>query len=145
MRVLIQRVKSAEVKAVGRTLGAIEKGLLIFVGIKRDDTEKDAEWLANKVVNLRVFDDSNGKMNLSSLDIRAELLVVSQFTLYGDARRGRRPDFTQSALPDRAEKLYILFVEKLKSYALKVETGMFGAKMEVFLCNDGPVTLMLES
>ncbi|MBZ4650701.1 D-aminoacyl-tRNA deacylase [Thermosipho sp. (in: thermotogales)] len=145
MRAVIQRVKNAKVEVEGKTVGKIENGLLVLLGVGKDDNKEDIKYLAEKIINLRIFDDENGKMNLSLLDIKGELLIVSQFTLYGDCRKGRRPSYSESAPPDIAKKLYEEFVNTCKNYNLKVETGEFGAHMQVSLVNDGPVTLLLDS
>lgn len=145
MKIVIQRVTWAEVKSEGENLGKIKRGLVVFVGVARGDTSEDVEYLARKVVGLRVFEDEAGKMNLSLSDIDGQVLIVSQFTLYGDVSRGRRPDFTRAATPGVAEELYLDFIEKVKSYGVGVKTGKFGDRMEVSICNDGPVTLILES
>ncbi|OOC42068.1 D-aminoacyl-tRNA deacylase [Thermosipho sp. 1074] len=145
MRAVIQRVNNANVEVESKIIGKIKKGILVFVGIGKEDTEKDADYLVEKILNLRIFDDKEGKMNLSLLDIKGEILIVSQFTLYGDCRRGRRPSYSNSAPPQDAEILYNYFVEKVKKYNIKVETGKFKAHMSVKLENDGPVTLLLDS
>ncbi|MBB6061768.1 D-tyrosyl-tRNA(Tyr) deacylase [Thermosipho japonicus] len=145
MRAVVQRVKNAKVEVEGKTVGKIENGLLVLLGVGKDDDKKDIKYLSEKIINLRIFDDENGKMNLSLLDIKGELLIVSQFTLYGDCRKGRRPSYSESASPDIAKKLYEEFVNICKNYNLKVETGEFGAHMQVSLVNDGPVTLLLDS
>jgi D-aminoacyl-tRNA deacylase len=145
MRVLLQRVKSAEVKVKDKIVGQIGPGLLLFVGVTHEDTEEIAIGLAEKAANLRIFGDSEGKMNLSLLDVEGEALVVSQFTLYGDCRKGRRPAFVKAAPPDRANELYLKFADHVRSLGVKVETGQFQAMMQVSLINDGPVTLMLEN
>ncbi|ABR31164.1 D-tyrosyl-tRNA(Tyr) deacylase [Thermosipho melanesiensis] len=146
MRAVVQRVNSANVDVNGKIIGKIKKGLLVLLGVGKNDTESDAEYLVNKILNLRIFDDNKGKMNLSLLDIKGDILIVSQFTLYGDCRRGRRPSYSDSASPEKAKKLYEYFVEKIrKEYNIKVETGEFGAYMKVNLENDGPVTLLLDS
>ena len=144
MRILVQRVKEAQVTVAGQTVGKIGKGLLLFVGITHTDGEGEALFLAEKVAHLRIFADEGGKMNRSLLEEGGEVLSVSQFTLYGDARKGRRPNFTAAAPPEKAEALYQTFNAALRGLGLKVETGRFGAAMEVALINDGPVTLMLE-
>lgn len=145
MRALIQRVTSARVTVEHQTVGSINTGLVILLGICSDDAEKDARFLAEKVANLRVFADEAGRFDRSAHDTGAEFLVVSQFTLYGDCRKGRRPNFTQAARPELAEPLYHFFVAKLREFGFRVETGRFGAMMQVDIHNDGPVTLLLES
>ncbi len=145
MKVVLQRVKEAKVTIQDQIIGQIGYGLLIFVGFTKDDNEKDINFLVRKIIDLRIFEDDEGKMNRSSLQVKAQFLVVSQFTLLGDCQKGRRPSFDQAALPKPAEKLYNCFVEKLKMHQLKVETGQFRAMMEVALINDGPVTFILES
>lgn len=145
MRALIQRVASASCTVAGQVTGSIQKGILVFVAVHQDDGEKEAKWLADKVLGLRIFNDDDGKMNLSCLDIGGEVLVVSQFTLYGDCRRGRRPSYGHSAPPERAEPLYRRFVEYLQSSNLTVAEGVFQAHMEIRLLNDGPVTLIVDT
>ncbi len=145
MKLCIQRVKEASVSIENKIIGNIEKGLLVFIGISRNDTEKITDELAEKLINLRIFEDENRKMNLSLKDVEGELLVVSQFTLYSNCERGNRPSFTESAAYDRANDIYTYFVNKLKQIIdFKVETGKFGADMQVSLINDGPVTIILE-
>lgn len=145
MRALLQRVRHASVSVDGAITGAIDKGVLVFVGITHTDTERELHWMCEKIVNLRIFPDGEGKMNRSVLDMGGGLLVVSQFTLYGDARKGMRPSYTQAALPAVAEPLYNAMVEYFRTkYPLVVQTGVFGAMMDVQLFNDGPVTLWLE-
>ena len=144
MRALLQRVSEAKVVVAGETIGACEKGLLILLGVQNGDTRKEAEFLADKCLQLRIFADDEGKMNRSLLDIQGELLVISQFTLYADTRRGRRPSFIDAALPEISEPLYEHFVECLRASGVKVATGSFGAEMQVSLVNDGPVTILLE-
>lgn len=144
MRVLLQRVKQASVTVNEETIGQIEAGYLLLVGVTHEDTETEVNWLADKVAGLRVFEDADEKMNLSIQDVAGQVLSVSQFTLYGDTQKGRRPAFTQAAKPDIAERLYEKFNERLRTHGLVVETGKFGAMMDVALVNDGPVTLMLE-
>lgn len=144
MRVLLQRVKEASVTVDEETIGQIEAGYLLLVGVTHEDTETEVNWLADKVAGLRVFEDEDEKMNLSIQDVAGKVLSVSQFTLYGDTLKGRRPAFTQAAKPDIAERLYEKFNERLRTHGLVVETGKFGAMMDVALVNDGPVTLMLE-
>lgn len=145
MRLVIQRVSEARVTVDGRTQGAIRTGLLVLVGIARDDTQETANYCADKLVGLRVFPDAGGKMNLSVADAGGSLLVVSQFTLYGDCRRGRRPSFDQAAPPAEAQVLYDYFVDVLRRGPAPVETGVFQAMMEVQLINQGPVTLLIDS
>jgi len=145
LKALLQRVIRAEVTVDGRVTGRISQGFLILLGVGGDDGEKDADYLADKVVNLRVFSDDNSKFNLSALQIKAELLVISQFTLLADTSRGRRPSFTEAAPPETAEKLYDYFIRRVSETGLKVQAGIFGAHMLVSLVNDGPVTIMLDS
>jgi D-tyrosyl-tRNA(Tyr) deacylase len=144
MRALLQRVSKANVTVNGQTLSSIGKGLLILLGIGHDDQEEQAKFLAEKIANLRVFEDEQGKTNLSVLDVKGEAIIVSQFTLYADARKGRRPSFTDAALPEVAEPLVNRFVELLRDYGVPTQTGKFGAHMEVEIHNDGPVTIWLE-
>ncbi len=144
MRVLLQRVKEASVTVDEEIVGSIDAGYLLLVGVTHEDTEAEVNWLADKVAGLRVFEDADEKMNLSIQDIAGKVLSVSQFTLYGDTLKGRRPAFTQAAKPDVAETLYEKFNDRLRTHGLVVETGKFGAMMDVALVNDGPVTLMLE-
>ena len=144
MKVLIQRVKNAGVNIDGETVSSIGKGILALVGIEKGDTREQVEKLAKKVVNLRIFPDENDKMNLSLIDIQGEMLIVSQFTLCGDCKKGTRPSFDKSAPPDIANELYEYFVTQVQAYGVKTGTGKFGAMMEVSLINDGPVTFMLE-
>ncbi|AXF57759.1 D-aminoacyl-tRNA deacylase [Salicibibacter kimchii] len=145
MKALIQRSKHAQVNVGDRTIGAIEYGYVVFLGVTHEDTKHDARWLADKISNLRLFEDTEGKMNLSLLDTSGSILSISQFTLYGEAKKGRRPSFVQAAKPAQAEELYDYFNEQLRDIGIAVETGEFGAAMQVDLNNDGPVTLMLES
>ena len=145
MRAVIQRVKSAQVCVDGRVSGKIEKGLLVLLGVGKGDGEGDLSFLASKIPDLRIFEDESGKFNLSLKEVGGEILVVSQFTLFGDCRRGRRPSFTEAEEPSAAKHLYEQFVLKLKQQGIPVQTGEFQAKMEVHLINDGPVTLLLDS
>ena len=145
MRAVLQRVTEARVEIDHQVAGAIGKGLLILLGVAKGDTQSDADWLLEKIVNLRIFEDASGKMNLSVLDTQGGLLIVSQFTLYGDTRKGRRPGFDQAARPEDARGLYEHFVERARATGLEVATGVFQAEMAVHLCNDGPVTLICDS
>ena len=145
MRCIVQRVSSALVSINGKVVGEIGKGLFVLVGIKEGDTEKDAEFLAEKLVKLRVMSDKEGKMNLTVSDVDSEILVVSQFTLYADTSGGNRPSFIEVARPDVAQPLYEHFVNQLKSQGVKVQTGKFGEYMEIDVILDGPVTIILES
>ena len=145
MRAVVQRVKESRVEVKGATVGAIGPGLLIFLGVGGDDSEGDSDYLATKIANLRIFPDTEGFMNLSILDIGGAALVVSQFTLWGDCRKGRRPSFAKAARPDRAVELYEHFIGILREKGLQVATGQFQEMMDVYLVNDGPVTLMLDS
>ena len=144
MRLLLQRVSRADVRVDGDVVGRVGRGFCLLVGFTHGDDAEQVEWMADKVVGLRLFGDDDGKMNLSLDDAGGALLVVSQFTLYGDARKGRRPSFIDAARPEVADGLYELFVERLRARGLQVETGRFGAMMEVDLVNDGPVTIWLE-
>ena len=144
LKAVIQRVSSARVSTGGQAVGEIEKGLVILLGVGKSDTETEAKWLARKCAGLRVFEDRQGLMNLSLTDVGGQALVVSQFTLYGDCEKGRRPSFTGAAPPELAEELYRIFVQGLRSEGVRVETGQFQAKMLVEIANDGPVTLILE-
>ena len=145
MRVVIQRVKEAQVTVENKIVGQIQGGLLIFLGIAQDDSSAQADWLIKKIVELRIFEDKQGKMNLSALEVGAQFLVVSQFTLYGNCDQGRRPSFDQAANPQKAGELYNYFVENLKKNNVVVATGCFRAMMRVSLINEGPVTFILES
>ena len=145
MKALLQRVTGASVMVAGEVVGRIGRGLVVFVGVANEDTEKDAQYLAQKTVNLRIFADEEGKFNLSALDIKGELLLVSQFTLLADTRKGRRPSFVEAAPPARAEELFNYFVEQASAAGLKVETGRFQQYMQVEIHNDGPVTILLDS
>lgn len=145
MKALLQRVSEASVSVASEVVGKIGGGLVVFLGISRGDTESDARYLAEKTVSLRIFSDSEGRFNLSAIDIRGELLVVSQFTLLSDTRKGRRPSFTQAAPPQEAEALFEKFLSYLRSSGLRVESGLFQQHMLVKIHNDGPVTIMLDS
>jgi D-aminoacyl-tRNA deacylase len=145
MKVVLQRSKEASVTVAAEVTGQIHSGFVLLVGITHGDTEEDAGYLADKVVNLRVFEDEDGKMNHSLLDVKGEILSISQFTLYGDCRKGRRPNFMGAAKPDQALRLYECFNKLLREKGVQVETGVFGEMMDVKLTNDGPVTLILES
>ena len=145
MRAVVQRVARASVRVEGATVGSIGAGLVVLLGVGQGDAEKDADLLADKVLNLRVFPDEAGHMNRSALETAGDLLVVSQFTLYGDARKGRRPSFIDAAAPEEANRLYGLFVTRLRASGLRVEEGVFRAMMDVELVNRGPVTLLLDS
>ena len=145
MKIVLQRVKEAHVSVDGKITGQINQGLLIFLGIAKEDTTLQADYLVKKVAELRIFEDSEGKMNRSALEVGAQFLVVSQFTLYGDCSKGRRPSFDQAAEPEKAQELYEYFIQALRRQNVKVATGVFRAMMEVALINDGPVTLVVES
>jgi D-tyrosyl-tRNA(Tyr) deacylase len=145
MRAVLQRVRRARVLIAEEVAGAIEQGLLVLLGIAPADTPAEGEWLADKIAGLRIFNDSAGKMNLSLRDVSGSLLVVSQFTLYGDTRKGRRPSFIGAAPPEIAIPLYEAFIDSVKALGLPVETGRFGADMQVELVNDGPVTILLDT
>lgn len=145
MRAVVQRVTKASVSIDGQIVGSIGKGLVILLGVKNGDLDVDAKFLAEKCVNLRIFPDADGKFNLSALDAGAEILAISQFTLYGDTRKGRRPSFIEAAPPEISEPLYQKFIVYLRQSGLKIETGKFGAMMLVEIYNDGPVTILLES
>lgn len=145
MRVVLQRVKEAKVTVEGKVVGQIQKGLVLLLGAKTGDTEEDVGYLVEKCVNLRIFEDQEQKMNLSALDVKAEVLVISQFTLYGNTSKGRRPSFTDSLEPQEAERLYNEFIDRIEATGLKTASGVFGAKMLVEIHNWGPVTFILES
>ena len=145
MKALLQRVTGASVSVAGKVVGRIGPGLVVFVGVANGDTEQDAQYLTQKIVNLRIFSNGEGKFNLSALDIKGELLVISQFTLLADTRKGRRPSFIEAASPAQAEELFNYFVEQARTTGLKVETGYFQQYMQVEIHNDGPVTILLDS
>ncbi|WP_288610804.1 D-aminoacyl-tRNA deacylase [uncultured Victivallis sp.] len=145
MRALVQRAAAGSVDVAGERIGEIGKGLVILLGVTHSDTEKDAAFLSEKCMNLRIFEDDAGKMNRSLLDVGGEALIISQFTLYGDASHGRRPSFTEAARPEVAIPLYEKFVELCRGYGVRVATGRFGAEMLVSIRNDGPVTILAES
>ena len=145
MRVVLQRSGSANVKVDGEVTGKIDKGYVLLVGITHTDTEEDVDYVAKKIANLRLWEDEEGKMNRSILEVGGDILSVSQFTLYGDTKKGRRPSFINAARPEQAEPLWQSFNEKLKEQGLQVQTGIFGAMMDVELVNDGPVTIIVES
>ncbi|MBS5938432.1 D-aminoacyl-tRNA deacylase [Clostridium sp.] len=145
MRAVVQRVTSSKVVVDDTVIGEIGKGLNILIGISKEDTEEDLLYLRDKIINLRIFEDENDKMNLSLLDVKGEILAISQFTLYGDCRKGRRPNFMEAEGGDKAKALYERFIDLLKEKDIKVETGEFGAYMKVDIQNDGPVTLLLDS
>lgn len=145
MRAVVQRVEDASVKVDGKVVGAIDRGLLVYLGVGKDDSESDAQWLAEKIVTLRIFPDADYKMNLSVQDEKAGILVVSQFTLFADARKGRRPSYDAAAAPDAARNLYECFVEKLRGRDLRIETGEYQAVMDVAYVNKGPITILLDS
>lgn len=144
MKILIQRVTEANVKVNFETVAKIDKGVVVFVGVTHSDTPAEASWLANKLINLRIFEDEAGKMNQSLIDQKGSALIVSQFTLYADCNSGKRPSFTKAALPDMANSLYEFFIEEVRKGGIQAESGIFGAEMKVSLINDGPVTILLE-
>lgn len=145
MRAVVQRVSRASVQVSGETVGAIEHGLLVLLGVAQEDSETDADYLADKIIGLRIFEDSDGKMNLSVLDTGGAMLAVSQFTLFGDVRRGKRPSFDAAARPEQAEQLYDYFVTRVRAAGVRCETGRFRAMMDVELLNQGPVTILIDS
>ncbi|WP_409227399.1 D-aminoacyl-tRNA deacylase [Gudongella sp. SC589] len=145
MRAVVQRVSSGKVIVNDEIVGEIEKGLLVYLGVGENDTETDLEYMVNKVTGLRIFEDENEKMNLSVQDIGGEILAISQFTLYGDARKGKRPSFTDAASPDVGDRLYERFIERTTEMGIRTESGVFGAHMMVDYVNDGPVTILLDS
>jgi D-tyrosyl-tRNA(Tyr) deacylase len=144
MRAVVQRVSKGSVTVEGQVIGAVERGVVVLVGVTHGDTEEQAEWLARKIAGLRIFEDRVGKMNASLLDVDGAALVISQFTLYADSRKGRRPGFTDAAPPEIAEPLVEYFAQALRNHRVPVETGIFGADMLVEIHNDGPVTILLE-
>ncbi|KHF41990.1 D-aminoacyl-tRNA deacylase [Halalkalibacter okhensis] len=145
MKVVLQRTKASSVSVEGEVIGQIDAGLTLLVGITHEDTSEDVKYIVDKIINLRIFEDANGKMNHSLLDVKGQVLSISQFTLYGDCKKGRRPNFMNAAKPDVAKELYDEFNHELSSKGIDVQTGEFGAMMEVSLINDGPVTLIVES
>lgn len=145
MRAVVQRVKCASVSVDGQTVGSIDQGLVVLIGVGEGDTSNDAEYIASKVINLRIFDDQQGKMNLSVAEVAGSILAISQFTLHGDARKGRRPSYSSAAAPAAADELYRQTVDLLRQSGTLVETGVFQAMMQVTLQNDGPVTILLDS
>ena len=145
MRAVVQRVTSSKVVVDGKIVGSINKGINVLIGISCDDNEVDLKYIKDKIINLRIFEDENFKMNKSLMDIGGEMLVISQFTLYGDCRKGRRPNFMAAFGGEESKKLYDKFILMLKEYGIKVETGIFGADMKVDIQNDGPVTILLDS
>jgi D-tyrosyl-tRNA(Tyr) deacylase len=145
MKAVVQRVSSARVVVEGETAGEIDRGLVVLLGVAREDEDEDAAWMAEKIVGLRIFGDDEGKMNRSLLEVEGALLAVSQFTLLGDARKGRRPSFITAAPPERAEELYRSFVSRTRSLGARTELGKFQSHMDVHLVNDGPVTILLDS
>jgi len=145
MRAVIQKVSQASVTVSNQEVGQIDQGLVVLLGVTHDDTEADADYLARKITQLRIFEDDQGKMNLSLTDVKGSILSISQFTLYADTKKGRRPSFTDAAKPDEANQLYEYFNEQLRSYQVNVATGEFGAMMDVSLINNGPVTIIIDS
>jgi len=145
MKVVIQRVSESHVKVNGKTVGEIGKGLMLLIGIDENDTETDADWLVQKILNLRIFGDENGKLNLSVKDIKGEILCISQFTLIADYKKGNRPSFIKAAKPEKAVPLFDYFKQEISKSGLKTESGIFGADMKVSLINDGPVTIVMDS
>lgn len=145
MRAVVQRVSSSKVEVDNKVIGSIKKGLNVLIGISKEDTIEDLNYIKDKILNLRIFEDENEKMNLSLLDIKGEILVISQFTLYGDCRKGRRPNFMNAEGGEKAKEAYNTFIKLLKESNIKIETGEFGADMKVEIQNDGPVTIILDS
>ena len=144
MKIVLQRVKQAKVTVDNKVTGEINRGMLILLGVHKDDSEQQADFLVNKCIELRIFPDDEHKMNLSLQDVNGEALIVSQFTLYGNCKKGRRPSYTDAAPPEKGERLYEYFIEKMREQSIAVQTGIFGAMMDVELINDGPVTIILE-
>jgi len=145
VKVVIQRVLNASVTVDSKIISNINKGLLVLTGVSKDDVFKDADYLIEKILNLRIFEDNKGKMNLSLLDIKGEILIVSQFTLLGDTRKGRRPSFDKAAKPDKAIEIYNYFIEQIKLKGINTSSGIFGAMMDISLVNNGPVTFIIDS
>ena len=145
MRAVVQKVKYSSVTVDNEIIGKIDNGFMILLGVTHEDTLKEVEWLSKKIKDLRIFEDQDGKMNLSLEDVKGEVLIISQFTLYGNCVKGRRPSFTDAAKPDHAENLYNKFIEKFQSFGIKTQTGKFGADMKVELLNDGPVTMIIDT
>lgn len=145
MRAVVQKVKYSSVTVDNEIIGKIDNGFMILLGVTHEDTLKEVEWLSKKIKDLRIFEDQDGKMNLSLEDVKGEVLIISQFTLYGNCIKGRRPSFTDAAKPDHAENLYNKFIEKFQSFGVKTQTGKFGADMKVELLNDGPVTMIIDT
>jgi D-tyrosyl-tRNA(Tyr) deacylase len=145
MRAVIQRVSQAAVEVAGKTVAEIDRGMVVLLGVQQDDSQEDARYLAKKVAGLRIFEDSEGKMNLSMAEVAGKVLVISQFTLYANTRKGRRPSFIEAALPEKADSLYQFFIQSLQSESIPVEKGIFGAMMMVKIFNEGPVTIIIDS
>lgn len=145
MRAVVQRISQGKVTVNEQVTGSIDKGLLVFLGVTKEDTIQDAKYMAEKIVNLRIFEDENEKMNLSVIDTKGKILAVSQFTLFGDCRKGRRPSFTEAAAPEMADELYEAFIDECEKLGVKVETGVFQTHMMVHSINDGPVTMLIDS
>ena len=145
MRAVVQRVSSSKVKVDGKIIGEIGLGINVLIGISKEDTIKDLEYIKDKIINLRIFEDENDKMNYSLLDIKGDILAISQFTLYGNSIKGNRPSFIDAAKPDLAKDLYLKFIEELKSFGIETQEGEFGADMKVELLNDGPVTIIIDT
>ncbi len=145
MRAVVQRVSKGSVTVENHVIGSIHKGLVVLLGVTEEDSDSDVDYMIDKIINLRIFEDENEKMNFSLLDVNGEILIVSQFTLYGDCRKGRRPNFMNAARPEKAELLYNKFVDNIKSKNINIQTGVFQANMQVQIENDGPVTLIIDS